>query len=208
MSAMLAFALLGRGVHHLRRRRLVRGAAHGVGGVIVGLGTALAVLIGINLLTYSRFTAEQYVGEIGFVRLAPQRYAATFARSNGHTLHTVLVGDEWEIDARIIKWKGIGTLLGFPPLYRLGRLSGRYESVTQARREPESVMSLAQERGLSLWNLAHREARWLPLVDASYGTAAYLPMADGAQFEISLSATGLLARPVNAAAVRAVENWE
>jgi hypothetical protein len=44
-------------------------------------------------------------------------------------------------------------------------------------------------------------------VDAYYGTATYLPMADGARFEISLTRTALIARPLNEPARRAVGDW-
>jgi len=207
-GGLLALLLLLNGGRHLRRRRYARGSVHGLGGLVVGFAAAIALLIGINLLTYARFNAEEPVGEIGFVGVGPQRYDVTLARPDGHTVDAELTGDEWEVDARIIKWKGLGTLLGLPPLYRLERLSGRYQSIAQARRERESVVALSRPRGLSLWDIAHRQARWLPLVDASYGTATYLPMADGAQYEISLSPTGLLARPANAAARKAVAGWE
>ena len=207
-GALLALALILNGGRHLRRGRFVRGGTHGLGGLLIGLIVAVVLLIGINLLTYARFTAEQPVGSISFRKIAPQRYAIVLLRNNGETVQTTLDGDEWQLDARIIKWNGIATVLGFEPLYRLERLSGRYENVSEARAKPASVVALAGEPGLSLWSLAHREAGWLPLVDASYGAATYLPMADGASYRVSLSTTGLLARPANAAAEQAVRNWE
>lgn len=207
LGALLALVLLTNGFHHLRRRRIVRGCAHGAGGLLAGGLVIAAILIGINLLTYSRFTAEQSVGEIGFVALGHEHYEATLASSDGETVNVVLAGDEWQLDARIIKWKGLGTLLGLPPLYRLERLSGRYESIAETLHKPGSAVELAERRGLSLWDLAHGYARWIPMVDASYGTATYLPMADGAQYVIDMSNTGLLARPANAAARQAVARW-
>ena len=47
-----------------------------------------------------------------------------------------------------------------------------------------------------------------PGVDAYYGTATYLPMADGAKFEVTLSRTALLTRPANDAARDAIGNWQ
>ncbi len=207
-GALLALALILSGGRHLRRGRIVRGGTHGLVGIVIGCLAAIVLLIGINLLTYARFTAERPVGDISFRKLAPQRYAVVFVRHGGGSVRTTLDGDEWQLDARIIKWKGIATVLGFEPLYRLQRLSGRYENISEARAKPTSVVALAHEPGLSLWNLAHHDANWLPLVDASYGTATYLPMADGATYHVSLSTTGLLARPANTAAAQAVRNWE
>ncbi|MGH8273881.1 MAG: cation/multidrug efflux pump [Gammaproteobacteria bacterium] len=207
-GALLALALILNGGRHLRRRRLVRGGANGVGGLLVGLIVAIVLLIGINLLTYARFTAERPVGDIRFHQLGPERYAVVLVRHDGKMTRATLGGDEWQLDARIIKWQGVATVLGFKPLYRLERLSGRYENVHEARTQPASIVPLADNPGLNLWDIAHRQASWLPLVDASYGTATYLPMADGALYHVSLSTTGLLARPANAAARRAVKNWE
>jgi hypothetical protein len=47
----------------------------------------------------------------------------------------------------------------------------------------------------------------MPIIDAVYGSATYLPMADGALYEVSLSHTGLLARPLNASAEEAINTW-
>jgi hypothetical protein len=166
------------------------------------------LLVGINLLTYARFTAEQPVATVSFRALSPQHFAATLVQHDGRVVRATLAGDEWELDARIIKWKGIATVLGLKPLYRLQRLSGRYAKIEDVLAHPGSAIELASGPGLDLWSLAHHEAVWLPFVDASYGTATYLPMSDGATYQVSLGVAGLLARPANAAAARAVRDWE
>jgi hypothetical protein len=40
-----------------------------------------------------------------------------------------------------------------------------------------------------------------------YGSAAYLPMSDGAEYRIWLSQSGLVARPLNAQADGAIRTW-
>lgn len=208
LGALLAVLLMANGVRHVRRRHRVRGVLHGLGGVVVGCLAAIAMLVGINLLTYARFTAEQPVGTISFQQLGPQRYDVTLARQDGDIVHTTLAGDEWELDARIIKWNGFATVIGFKPLFRLQRLSGRFTRIGDELSRPPTAISLANDPGLNLWELAHKESGWLPMVDAAYGTATYLPMSNGAVYHVSMSVTGLVARPANAAARKAVENWE
>ncbi len=208
LSALLALILFLNGVRHVRRHRRVRGTIHGLTGLVIGCIAAIALLVGINLLTYARFTAEQPVATISFHQLGPQRYDVTLARHDGDIVHTTLTGDEWELDARIIKWKGIATVIGFKPLYRLQRLSGRYTRIGDELSRPPTAIALANDPGLNLWDLAHRESGWLPLVDAAYGTATYLPMSNNATYHVSMSVTGLVARPANAAAKKAVQNWE
>jgi hypothetical protein len=118
-----------------------------------------------------------------------------------------LRGDEWQIDARVLKWRGIAVLIGFDTLYRLDRLSGRYRNIVQEITGQRTVYSLSEEQGLDLWLIARRYALWIPWVDALYGSATYMPMVDGASYTISVSSTGLLARPSNDIASKAVGEW-
>jgi hypothetical protein len=45
------------------------------------------------------------------------------------------------------------------------------------------------------------------VVNARHGNSTFLPMVDGGQYQISLSESGLLARPLNQPAIEAVEQW-
>ena len=58
-----------------------------------------------------------------------------------------------------------------------------------------------------LWQFANEYQDWLQWVDAVYGSAVFLPMSDGAKYSISISRTGLIARPVNDEARKAVSQW-
>ena len=55
--------------------------------------------------------------------------------------------------------------------------------------------------------IMQRYSEWVPWVDAVYGNAAYVPMADGARFVVSIGASGLVARPGNSDAEKAVRHW-
>ena len=69
------------------------------------------------------------------------------------------------------------------------------------------LAALAPQAGIDLWALLRRYHDYLPLADALYGSAAYVPMADGAVYVVSVSASGLVVRPANEAAQRAVGGW-
>jgi hypothetical protein len=60
---------------------------------------------------------------------------------------------------------------------------------------------------MDAWRFAREHPKLLPGVDAHYGTATYLPMANGAVFEVTMTRTALIARPVNEAAREAVGDW-
>jgi hypothetical protein len=121
--------------------------------------------------------------------------------------HFELRGDEWQIDARVLKWRGIGTLAGFDTVYRLDRLSGRYTDVPRERSAPRTVYALPREDTLDVWPAIRRYHRYLPFADALYGSAAYVPLAENASYAVTVSASGLVVRPLNAAASKAVGGW-
>jgi hypothetical protein len=164
---------------------------------LVGLGVAVA----LNLRTYARLTHEEPVAELSFEASGPQRWHATLTTVSDLSKRKLeLAGDEWQLDARVLKWRGWANVLGLDARYRLERISGRYRDIAQERTAPRSVYALGEAETFDLWSLANQYPDWLPIVDAVYGSATYLPMADGATYEVALTPSGLIARPQNAAA--------
>lgn len=195
------------GMARIVRRKPVSGSAASLCGAVLTVVAGMGLGVASNLYTYHRFTQEQAVAELEFQRLDPERYAVRLKEVTGEVRQWELLGDEWQLDARVLRWQGVATLLGFDPLYRLERISGRYREVSREQSALRSVYALSESAGLDLWRLAQRHQRWLPWVDATYGSATYLPMADRARYAVSLTANGLIARPVNEAGQEAVRNW-
>ena len=92
-------------------------------------------------------------------------------------------------------------------MYQLDRLSGRYSEIDREVSEVRTVHSVTPAIPVDLWRFARRFPVLALGVDAYYGTATYVPMADGARYEVSLSRDALIARPANAGAREAVGNW-
>jgi len=175
--------------------------------VLVVAGAAAAV-VALNLRTYSRLTYEQPVATIEFQNVGPQRWKATVTRLQTNQSHpSDLSGDEWQVDARVLKWHGFANVLGLDAQYRLERLSGRFHDIEQERAAPHSVYPLHEEATLDFWSLASAHPNWIPWVDGFYGSATYLPMAQDARFEVSLTQDGLIARADNEAARAVSHGW-
>ena len=204
---LVALLFFGASVRQTRRGRLVRATGSVVGGAATAVLATAGILLFVSYLGYERLTAERFVGEIRFDQAGPDEYTARLMLEGRLDRLLPLRGDEWQLDARIVTWKPPATILGLEPVYQLERLSGRYSSVERERTEQRTVHGLAEERPLDLWNVARRFPRLAPGVDAYYGTATYLPMADGARFRVTLSRDALVARPVNDAAREAVGEW-
>ena len=173
------------------------------GVILAGL---YVLVIAVNLTSYRSLVGLQTVATISTQRQAEQIWQVTL-QSMGETVAVrTLQGDQWQIDARIMRFSGPFRWLDIAPGYRLEQLSGRYTSLEQERSAPRTAIGLAESIWPDLW-------RWdqqfnLPFVEAVGGNMTFMPMRDGAVFEVKLSSTGLAAVPVNEQARAAVQFWD
>ena len=209
LGLLLAFPFELAAIRRLRRLQLVRGTLFFLSGALVLLSAAIAILVAANLYTYARLTHEQEAARVQVRQLGNRLYVVSVQPRNGPTRHYQLRGDEWQLDARVLKWRAIGTLIGFDTIYRLERLSGRYSSAADERAGPRTVHELSEDTTpLDLWSVVRQHHRFLPFADALYGSAVYVPMSEGAEYAVTVSASGLVVRPGNDAARKAVGGWK
>jgi hypothetical protein len=208
----LAFAITG--IKRLIQRRFLRAAGLELSGLFFLLLSSSAFLLASNLYTYQRLVYEQAVAEISFQEIGEQQFRADINALDSDFQQTVnLNGDEWQLDAQVLMWQGVATLLGLDANYRLHRISGRYVDITDEQQRPRTVFSLVkspayiEDDTFDLWQFAHNNQNWLQWIDAVYGSAVFLPMSDGARYSIAISRTGLIARPDNDEARKAVSQW-
>lgn len=205
---VLGLLLIVAALRRLRTRRPFSASMQGLSGLLLLSLGALLFAIALNLYTYQVFTHEEPVAEVRFEALGPQQFRMYLLPERDNPAVLELRGDEWQVDARVLKWHGLANMAGMKTAYRLERVSGRYRDVRQERQAVRTVHGLDHERGLDLWALAQKYNRRIPWVDAIYGSAAYMPMVDKAQYRISMSVTGLVVRADNAIAQKAIEAWQ
>ena len=211
-ALIILFALVGilfllAAVRRLRRRKILGGILNGATALVLILLSVCAALIAANLQTYQRLSFEQAAGELQFARTGEREFNAVLTYPGGERASFALRGDEWQVDARVLKWRAFANIVGFDTAYRLERISGRYARIEDERAQPRTVYALNPPQRIDPWDLAHRYRSWLPWLDAIYGSATFLPMADGALYELKVSQSGLMARPLNQAARAAVGGW-
>ncbi len=200
----LIFVLLGATV--LLRQRWLLQWLKGTAGILLVVAAVYLSLFALNIYGYKEYAQEVPVATVSFRQSGDQSFIATVTRTDGSAEDFRLKGDQWQLDARIIKWRLPFSLLGLKPGYQLDRISGRYYALEDERSRDRTVYSLHRDPvGIDVWQMANDG--WSILVDARYGSAAYLPMADGALFEVNAGATGLVARPMNGAAQQAISGW-
>ena len=193
---------------HARRRRPVRATRSAAGGAVSACAGGASIMLAFSYFGYFQLVDEQLIGQVKFTESAPEQYVARLMLADEERDRIYqLLGDEWQMDARVITWKPPMTLLGLDPIFQLDRLSGRYSEVEEELNKNRSVFALSDPVTLDVWQFARKYPKLMPGVDAHYGTATYLPMAHNAVFEVTMTRTGLIARPVNDAARNAVGQW-
>ena len=215
LIALVGLAFAAAGIRRLLQRRFLKAAGLQFSAVSFLLLALVSLLLASNLYSYQRLTFEQAIAEITFQQLAVQEYRTDIKSLDSDFQRVVnLKGDEWQLDSQVLTWQGAATLFGLDANYRLHRISGRYTDIDDERTRPRSVFSLLDNKAglienekFDLWQIAHKYQDWLHWVDASYGSAVYLPMTDGAKYQVAISRTGMIARPANSEARQAVSQW-
>lgn len=158
--------------------------------------------------SYERLTKEHTVAIIEFENIRAQQFKVTISPAYSQPITVELQGDQWQLDARILKWKGAAAYLGLQPVYLLERVSGRYQKVDDEIHKPRSVVALQSTDSINYWNMLIKYQELIPWLDAYYGNAVYLPMKNQAKFMVTLGQQGLIVRPRNIEAARSVQNWK
>lgn len=206
LAAVLLLASLAQLLRVRRRldaRERLAAGWHALLCVASFLLAALLASTGFALRGYRFLGEETPVVDVDAHILSPQRWAVTLSWPDGGTRQLQLAGDDWRVEAVVLKWRLPAVLAGLPPLYRLDRIDGRYDDAVQEQTAPRTVATLGTAGAFDLLNLRRQYPRALPMVDAVYGSGVYLPLVDGGHYSVSLSRTGaLVARPDEATARR------
>jgi hypothetical protein len=185
--------------HHVHHRRHLAASGHTLLMlVLLVLGVFLGGLA-MSLRGYRFLSEEVPVVQIDARILTPQRWELILSWPDGATREVTLAGDDFQVDAIVLKWKLPAMLAGLPPLYRLDRISGRYDDARQETTAPRTVIDFSEAGQGDLLDLHKQLPSWLPEVDTVFGSGAFLPLVDGGHYSVSLMRTGaLVARPDDA----------
>jgi len=180
------------------------------GGAVTIIGLT-AGLIGLNLQGYARLTYEVPLAEVHVqaVDAASKTYTVTVKRLDESQRVTTctLQGDAWEIGGRFQKWKPWANELGLDSTYTLDQISNRYYMSADGNGKPitscdlnvaPSEVSHVLPDSVTRWVLSH-----LLVKERFFGSASFMPMADGATYKVIATQFGFNAEPANEAATTA-----
>jgi hypothetical protein len=159
------------------------------------LSALLVLLVSAGTKGYKALVREELVDTAYITPLGSQQFRARIVRPAATDTAFAIAGDELYVDARILKWKPIVNVLGLHTAYCLDRVSGRY---SDTRDEQTKVRTLYSLNGAMMpWDLFFLRVRYgflSPILDAQYGSAAFVPVNNVKVVRILVTTSGLIAR--------------
>jgi hypothetical protein len=167
---------------------------------LVLLFFALSVfLTGAVLRTYTAFARQDLVGRLECLQTNPAAKLlvvrlAPVVRGRELPAQTfTLPGEQWEINARILKWTPQANLLGLHTAYRLNLIKGVYLDASGENQGPHQAYALSPGQDW-VWSFLTRYGKYLPFVEAVYGNAVSNSISPGERYEIYVTTSGLSAQ--------------
>ena len=196
LFALLTFTTFVTALVAHKRKRLF-GVMTGISvTVVLLLCSVVFALLSIGLRGYRALTHEEVAAIVTTKPLGQQRFQASFEFPDGRKATFELAGDQLFVDAHILKWKSIANHLGLHTEYELDRVSGRYVELRDERMQERTVHSLAPKRSVDFFALRKRFPRLGRFVDTEYGSATFIAADKRATYEVRVSTSGLLIRPL------------
>ena len=178
----------------IKKRRVFRTTANTLLALLMLSLTALSATLTVSTQGYRALTREEVVASVTTRRISEQQFEAQVSLPDGRDTAFVLAGDEFYIDAHILKWKPIANVLGLHTDYELDRISGRYLDLEAEQSNPRTIFALSSAKPIDLFELRRRHPLLGWLVDAEYGSGTFIATDDQALFDVLVSTTGLLIR--------------
>jgi hypothetical protein len=208
LIVVLGILMLLTGLGHSLRGQPARGVSNMLSGAILAVVGAVIGFGGANLLTYARLTYERPVADVTVRALDPadKRYTVTVRPLDGtaRTVTCTLQGDEWLLSARVQSWKPWLSLIGFDATYTLDQIANKYAAAADANGKAITACAIPAPAAVINSVLPDpwltRLISYMQIEDRRFGSANYMPLADGAVYLVVMTQTGLNAEPVNDAA--------
>lgn len=196
-----------RGVRSMGRGRVVSGGRGVATGLTAMAAACIAALVALNMQGYSRLTWEKPVAEVRVKQAdaAQKLYDVMLVRADGAgETHCLLQGDEWILGGRVQKWKPWANTIGMNATYDLDQMANKYIDAMEANGKPITACDVSRPPNPILAKAPDSFRAWLSSIslaeDRRFGSANYMPLADGAAYEVVITQSGFNAEPANDAA--------
>lgn len=205
--AALGLLIVFRGFGHMAGGRAGSGGARLAAGAPLSILGLAVGLLALNTQSFARLTYESTIATVTIkaADAATGIYDVTVKRLDIPAEQAVtecrLQGDEWEMSARVQKWKSWANVLGLDTTYTLDQMSNRYFDAERANGKMITSCNLKGPPPAINQYIPKSWVFWLASESYTeqrrFGSAAYMPLADGAVYNVIITQSGLNAEPAN-----------
>ena len=178
----------------LRKKRFFGAVRNFTFAVLMLTLSLLFGTISISIQGYNALTREELAATVEIFPVSKQIFMARITFTDSSEKQFKLEGDEFYIDAHILKWKSLANLLGLHTFYELDRIAGRYTDIEDETNKNRTVYSVAEDKLIDAFDLRLKYPFLSFLVDAEYGSASFVTTNAHKNLKIMVSTTGLLIR--------------
>jgi len=178
----------------LRKKRFFGAVRNFTFAVLMLTLSLLFGTISISIQGYNALTREELAATVEIFPVSKQIFMARITFPDSSEKQFKLEGDEFYIDAHILKWKSLANLLGLHTFYELDRIAGRYTDIEDETNKNRTVYSVAEDKLIDAFVLRLKYPFLSFLVDAEYGSASFITTNAHKNLQIMVSTTGLLIR--------------
>lgn len=194
ISALLALIFFIKMIGAIKKRKLFSSSTCCLTALLLLAMAALFGTISIATHGYQALTREELAATVHIEPTGKQQFKARFTMADGSVQTFTLAGDQFYVDAYILKWKPLANILGLHTSYELDRVGGRYAALQDEITRERTVYSLSKDKPLNMYDLRQRFAVLEPLLDTEYGSATFISSNRPQEFRVMVSTTGLLIR--------------
>jgi len=105
-------------------------------------------------------------------------------------------GDQWAVDANILKWDSWVNMLGVHTCYKLTRISGRYADINDEVSKERSAYEIDKSNRW-LWRILYKNGKKIPFVDAVYGSSTFTYPDETVKFGVYVTTSGLMVEEIS-----------
>lgn len=168
-----------------------------VKGILISLSSFISLMLAFmfllffqSLKTYQVLTREDLVAKIYVREIAKDTMMVTleYTEKPSEKSFYVIIGENWEIQGVVVKWKTYLEFLGIHTAYKITRLKGRYSSIENV--SPTSYQ-LAEEDFLTRFIMKYGQKIFF--VDAVFGQGIF-QYPDNKPFYLYVTEDGFILR--------------
>lgn len=192
----------------LLNKKWLMGFLRGCLGIFFLALTAVLAFSAKDIASYRAVENNQTIATLSFRKKDTNRYQLELQEAGGDLYTTDIEGQQWQLYARMFKWSPLAGAMGFRPGYRLESVAGRFIELQLDRlagkRDAQKLSSSGQA---DVWQFLNQHSVSFLSVDAYMSSPGFIPLADGAIYDVILSGQNLTVTPLNDAAKSALKSW-